>query len=180
MNIRRSHYEMAFEAHLNRRGTPYVAVEDVRHFVKGRLGAKAFDYIVYPSGLPPCLVDVKGRKIAASPSNADSRSKNWVTRADLTGLQTWQEVFGQDYRAVFVFSFWLASEENEEGVPARQGDTEVMAFAGRNYSFWVATVADYVRFQKQLSKRWDTVNIPTAEFRRISTPMERTWPAAPC
>jgi hypothetical protein len=178
MNTRRSHYEMAFEAQLNRRGTPYVAVEDVRSYIKGRLGAKAFDYVVYPLGSPPCLVDVKGRKIKASPVDADARTKNWVTRADLDGLTEWQAAFGPEYRAVFVFSFWLAAEP--EVPPPEPPAADVLLFAGRSYSFWVAPVADYLQFQKPLSKRWGTVNVPTAEFRRISSPLELAWPAAAC
>lgn len=180
MTTRRSHYEMAFEAYLNRRGTPYVAVEDVRHFVKGRLGTKSFDYIVYPSGGSPCLVDVKGRKLGASPTNADARSKNWVTRADLEGMTTWQDVFGSEYVAMFVFGFWLAGEKKSAGGKTLSAPTNVMAFAGRQYSFWVAKLSDYRRLHKQLSVRWDTITIPTKEFRRISERLETAWPPAPC
>lgn len=177
MSIRRSHYELAFEAYLNRRGTPYVAIEDVRHFVKGRLGEKAFDYVVYPSSGRPCLVDVKGRKIPASPHCADARTKNWVTRADLTGLQAWQDVFGAQYRAGFVFGFWLSGPMPPE-MP--QPPESVFPFAGRHYRFWLAGLKDYLPYHRQLSKRWDTVNISTEAFHRISLPVERAWPSAPC
>ena len=60
MKSRRSHYELAFEAYLDRRGTAYVAVEDVHHFGAKDTGVKAFDYIVYPAGTKACLVDEKG------------------------------------------------------------------------------------------------------------------------
>jgi len=180
MKSRRSHYEMAFEACLNRRGTPYVAIDDVRHFVKGRLGAKAFDYIVYPAGRQACLVDVKGRKISASAHQADARSNNWVTRADLDGLREWQDIFGAEYTAAFVFSFWLAGEEAVGGCHAENAHGGVSSFAGRHYSFWLADVGDYTRLHKQRSVRWNTVNIPTEDFRRISQSLDTLWPAAPC
>jgi hypothetical protein len=144
------------------------------------LGAKAFDYIVYPSGLRPCLVDVKGRKIAASPRNPDARSKNWVTRADLEGLQAWQEVFGRDYQAAFVFGFWLAGHADLPTAAQGEASTMVETFAGRHYSFWVAPAEDYARLHRQLSRRWKTVNIPTDDFRRISRPLQSSWPSAPC
>ena len=179
MKTRRSHYEMAFEAYLDQRGTPYVMIEDVRHFVKGRLGAKAFDYIVYPPGRRPCLVDVKGRKINAAPSEPDARSKNWVTRGDLEGLRAWQEVFGPEYEAMFVFGFWLAGGR---GLEAQQPSLfgPVTSLAGRIYSFWRVNLTDYARLSKLLSRRWDTLTIPTEDFRRLSERIDQAWPAAPC
>ena len=181
MTIRRSHYEHAFEAYLDRRGTPYVAVDDVRHFTKKRTGTKAFDYIVYPPVGPACLVDVKGRKSSAPSSRIDCRPKNWVTRRDVSGLLTWQEVFGPDYVAMFVFSYWLAGQ----GAPSprkggEDGPTPSFCFAGRRYSFWLAPVADYAQHHKRLSKSWDTVSVPSEVFRQISRHLEAGWPEAPC
>lgn len=182
MGERRSHYELAFEALLNRRGTPFVAVEEVRHFVKGRLGAKAFDYIVYPAGGMPCLVDVKGRKLSATSARDDARSNNWITRGDLEGMETWQEAFGREYVTAFVFAFWLAGDDavGGEGASNESVPRNVVSFAGRRYSFWIVRLSDYAQHQKQRSKKWDTVNIPTADFRRISTRLQTAWPAAPC
>lgn len=182
MAERRSHYELAFEALLNRRGTPFVAVEDVRHCIKGRLGAKTFDYVVYPSGGPAYLVDVKGRKLSAGVERPDARSNNWITRADLEGMQIWQEVFGKDYVTSIVFAFWLAGDE-EAGDTSKSplaAGRSVVAFAGRRYSFWLVRLVDYARHQKQRSKKWDTITIPTEDFRRISTRLQAVWPAAPC
>ncbi|MBI5762875.1 MAG: HYExAFE family protein [Planctomycetes bacterium] len=182
MAERRSHYELAFEALLNRRGTPFVAVEDVRHVVKGRLGAKTFDYVVYPSGGPAYLVEVKGRKLPAGVERSDARTNNWITRADLEGMQTWQEVFGAEYVTSFVFAFWLSGKERPGGAATMMNaeDRSVVPFAGRRYSFWLVRQADYARHQKQRSKRWDTLTIPTEDFRRISTRLQAVWPSAPC
>ncbi len=180
MSSRRSHYELAFEKYLLERGTPFVAVEDARHFVKGRLGTKAFDYIVYPREGQACLVDVKGRKTVRRSTQSDCRQKNWVTRADLHGLQAWESVFGPGYTGMFVFGYWLA----EGGGGRETGDAgpkpEVIQFAGRRYSFWTVSLAEYARHQRQLSKRWDTIAIPREVFRRLSRRLEVTWPAASC
>ncbi len=180
MTVRRTHYELAFETYLDRRGNPYVAVEDVRHFAKKRTGTKAFDYIVYPPGGKACLVDVKGRKFTARSAGADCRQRNWVTRSDVSGLLTWQEVFGSDYVAMFVFAYWLARREGRGGKGKGEGETEGFSFAGRRYSFWLVSVAEYAGHQKKLSKSWNTVSIPGAVFKRISKPLETSWPAAPC
>lgn len=176
MTVRRSHYELAFEAFLARRGTPCVVVEDVKHLAKTRTGTKIFDYIVYPAGSSACLVDVKGRK---SPSGADCRQKTWVTRADIEGLQTWQEIFGQEYVAMFVFAYWLARDsESSHDIDGRAA--QAFSYAGRRYSFWLVSVAEYTKYQKQLSKSWDTVSVPREVFRSISRRLESSWPAAPC
>ena len=179
MTVRRSHYELAFETFLDQRGTPYVAVEDVRHFARKRTGTKAFDYIVYPASGRACLVDVKGRKSTSSPG-ADCRQKNWVTRSDVSGLLIWQEVFSREYAAVFVFAYWLAGRAGGAGRKGGDRDGSIFCFAGRRYDFWVVSVEEYAKHQKRLSKSWNTVSIPREVFRKISKRLETTWPAAPC
>lgn len=179
MMVRRSHYEMAFEAYLNRRGVAYVAVEDVRHFVKGGLGCKAFDYIVYPTGGPACLVDVKGRK-STTAAAGECRQKTWVTRADVNGLLAWENLFGQGFVGAFVFAYWLAG-----GEPTKDGGEGTVrrpnfVFAGRRYSFWLVPVAEYATHQKRLSKSWDTVAVPREVFRTITRPLGAVWASAPC
>src|ERR1043166_2972721 len=93
---RRSHYENAFEHYLTAAGVPFVAVSDVKRSVPGRLGIKAFDYIVYPSESKPCLIDVKGRKFARR-TGGQRRWQSWVTQGDVDGLSAWQGGFGTDF-----------------------------------------------------------------------------------
>jgi hypothetical protein len=181
MRSRRSHYELAFEAYLDRRGTAYVAVEDVHHFGAKDTGVKAFDYIVYPAGAKACLVDLKGRKSPLQAADGECRQKNWVTRSDITGLRSWQDVFGPEYQAVFVFAYWLAGSSLDAAAHGEQGgEIGVFRFAGRPYSFWLAPVALYAEHAKRLSARWDTVSVPRDIFRRISRRLEGSWEAAPC
>jgi hypothetical protein len=181
MSSRRSHYELAFEAYLDRRGIAYVAVEEVRRFGAKDTGVKAFDYIVYPTGSKACLVDLKGRKSPISVPAKECRQKNWVTRADITGLLSWEQVFGPEYEAVFVFSYWLAAGKVSAVASAeRQGDGDRFSFAGRPYSFWLVPVSAYSARAKRLSVRWDTVSVPREVFRQMSRPLAGAWPAAPC
>jgi len=179
VTIRRSHYEMAFEAYLNRRGVAFVAVEDVRHFVKGGLGCKAFDYIVYPTGGPACLVDVKGRKSTAA-AEGECRQRSWVTRADVNGLLAWEGLFGRDFVGAFVFAYWLAGSGGTESVGGGRDGRSTFSFAGRQYSFWIVPVREYASRQKRLSRSWDTVAVPCGVFRSITRPLASVWPAAPC
>lgn len=178
MKTRRTHYETAFQSHLDARGTPYVAIEDVRHLGPGRTGIKSFDYIVYPSSGRPQLVDVKGRKSSRPVAGDEWRQKSWVTRADLDGLSAWGEVFGPEYQTAFVFAYWLAGDQ----APTAGGaaGSEVVRFAGRSYSFWVVDLANYVRHQRTISKSWDTVAVPRGVFRRIAVPLGRCWLSSPC
>lgn len=178
MSIKRTHYENAFEAYLARRGTPCVAIEDVKHFAKARAGIKMFDYIVYPTGDRACLVDVKGRKTTGLNKDGEPRQKTWVTRGDIEGLTGWSEVFGNEYEPMFAFVYWLADAADKTNELVDTG--RYFDFAGRTYSFWVVTLADYRQHQKRLSKRWDTVTVPIDAFRQISRSLESRWPAAPC
>jgi hypothetical protein len=173
--LRRSHYELAFEALLNRRGTPFVSVEDVRRRVPGRTGIKCFDYVVYSPAGPACLVDVKGRK-AVRMRDGSWRLKNWVTRADLDGLAEWLGVFGDGFDAAFVFAYWL-----EAAADNRNDDSdEKFILAGRLYEFRVIRLADYQGQERCISRRWETVAIPDLVFRSVSRPLEQYWVSAPC
>jgi hypothetical protein len=179
MTARHTHYELAFETYLDRRGIAYVAVENVRHFFRGRVGIKAFDYIVYPAGSPPCLVDLKGRKAVQAAKKHDCRQKNWVTRSDITGLLTWQEVFGREYSAAFVFAYWVPTGDDRLW-PDAGAQGSLFTFAGRRYSFWIVPAAEYARHQRHLSTSWDTVAVRREVFRQISQPLSALWPPAPC
>ena len=98
----------------------------------------------------------------------------------MTGLLTWQEVFGPEYAAMFVFAYWIVEKGGDPMGQGLQVPSPHFGFAGRRYSFWLAPVADYARHQKRLSPRWDTVSVPRDAFRDISTRLEAGWPPAPC
>jgi hypothetical protein len=167
---RRSHYENAFEHYLTARGVPFVAVSDVKRAVPGRLGIKAFDYIVYPASQPPCLIDVKGRKFARATGRVRRRWESWVTQADVDGLVRWREIFGEDFTAAFVFGYWLSN------VAAPPDGPEYHTLAGRLYGFWGVELENYRRFAKVRSVRWKTLDLPVEQFIRLAWPLTR-WDA---
>jgi hypothetical protein len=172
----RCHYEMAFERYLDERGIAYVPVEAVTAQRRGPVDAKTFDYIVYPVGGPPCLVEVKGRKAASRSATEECRSNNWVTIGDVHGLQTWSSVFGPDYRAAFVFCYWLAC------LPATCAGENVhdVSLAGRSYRFYHVPLDDYAKHQQVRSQRWKTLSVPTQRFMQLTRPLSECWPTAPC
>jgi hypothetical protein len=165
---RRSHYELAFEAYLSERRTPYVAVEEMKRAVPGRPGIKLFDYIVYGESGTNYLVDVKGRKVPGRTRSRESGLETWVTAADVSGLTEWQSVFGAGFAAAFVFAHWRT------GLAVGESDGR-FDFAGRSYTFRVIDLADYQRHQRQRSPRWRTVCLPRESYRRLSRRPEDVW-----
>lgn len=177
--IARSHYELSFEAWLNHRGTPFVSVEEVRRNMPGRTGIKSFDYIVYPPAGRACLVDLKGRKSPVGPA-CQGRLKNWVTQADVDGLSEWQAIFGSDFQAVFVFSYWLAPTVAAQKSGLAHESQAGWQFAGRSYAHFLIPLDDYARHARLLSRRWQTVSIPREQFAETARALDEAWEAAPC
>ena len=62
MTRRSVHYEAAFEDYLRRQQIPYVAVDEAKRAIFGRVSLKSFDFVVYSSSGANLLVDIKGRK----------------------------------------------------------------------------------------------------------------------
>ncbi len=165
---RRTHYELAFEAYLDRQELSYVIVEEMKRAVPGRPGIKLFDYIVYSNGGTNYLVDVKGRKVSGQTRTRDSGLETWVTAADLEGLSEWTAVFGSGFQAGFLFAHWL----NRQSV----GESDALfGFAGRVYELRFVLLNDYLAHRRVRSPRWKTVCLPRDEFRRLARPPVDVW-----
>ena len=107
MPRRGTHYERAFESYLQERQIPYVAVDQAKKAVFAGAKIKSFDFILYPRRGPNILADVKGRKLAYRSFLRGRGAESWTTRKDVSGLQAWEEVFGSEYLAAFIFAYWL-------------------------------------------------------------------------
>ena len=105
MADRTVHYEAAFEAFLREKGIPCVAVDEAKKALFANAKLKSFDFVVYSKAGPNLLVDVKGRQLR----NRSSRRgfETWTTEQDVADLMQWQEVFGQGYKAVLTFVYWI-------------------------------------------------------------------------
>ena len=162
MAQRSVHYEAAFEDYLRARGWPYVAVDETKKAIFADASIKSFDFLVYSESGPNLLVDVKGRKFPDSGAGrraGGSRAwENWITRQDVEGLGEWERVFGNDFRAVLVFAYWL------QGPPQQAPFGDVHFFGSRHYAFAAIGIGEYARHARPRSAKWGTVAMPARRF----------------
>ncbi|MCD4822990.1 MAG: HYExAFE family protein [Phycisphaerae bacterium] len=164
MAQRNVHYEAAFEDYLRAKGLPYVAVDEAKKAIFGKISLKSFDFVVYSSGGANLLVDIKGRKFPDSipgPKRGTGKAwENWITRGDLEGLTEWEKVFGEGFMAVLIFAYWL------QGPPQRAPFEDVHVFRKNYYAFAAIPLTDYMTFAKPRSRKWQTMAMPAKEFAR--------------
>jgi hypothetical protein len=158
------HYEAAFEDCLRSSGIPYVAVDEAKRAAFRDARLKSFDFIAYSANHTNWLVDVKGRRWAPRQPKRKPVWENWVTQADLDGLQQWERVFGVGFRALFVFAYWLQPE-------ADPPPEIVHAYHDQRYVFVGVPLEEYRLHARIRSPKWGTVNLPTAEFARYARPL---------
>ncbi len=166
MANRNVHYEAAFEDYLRVRGIPYVAVDEAKKSIFGKIALKSFDFVVYSSGQANLLVDVKGRMFPDStPGHKRSTRRaweNWVTRGDIEGLGKWSQIFGLGFRPMLLFAYWL------QGPPERSPFEEVHFFRDKSYSFVAVPLGEYVALARPRSAKWQTMDAPAGEFSRLA------------
>jgi hypothetical protein len=163
---RDNHYEAAFEQYLRSRGVPYVAVDEAkRSLLSDGASIKSLDFIVSSPGKMTWLVDVKGRRF---PSGDEQKQywKNWSPREDLQSLAQWEALFGGGFCGLFVFAYDVLGDRAP--LPAEL----LFEHRGNLYGFLAVRLCDYTVHAHQISPSWDTVAMPTAEFRRLAQPME--------
>jgi hypothetical protein len=165
MANRDNHYEAAFEEFLRSRGVPYVAVDEAkRSLLSDGKSIKSLDFIVSASAPTTWLVDVKGRRF---PSGDVQKQywKNWSTRDDLRSLAQWEELFGANFHAMFVFAYDVLGDRS----PLPAG--ELFQCRGGVYGFIAVPLADYAAHARPISPRWDTWAMPAGDFRRFARPI---------
>ncbi|RNC82613.1 MAG: hypothetical protein ED559_12800 [Phycisphaera sp.] len=181
MGQSRHHYESAVESHLRGRRIPFISVNEARRTLlpadadlcatePGPNGdrktvIKSFDHVIYgePTNL---LVDIKGRKVKAGRTAATvGRLESWVTEDDILALGKWETLFGEGFRAAFVFVYWC------EDQPPDALFQEIFEHNGRWYAVRAVLLEDYRKEMVPRSKKWRTVCIPTARFEEISAPL---------
>lgn len=161
MAKRNNHYESAFESYLRARRVAYVAVDEKRRSLVGAGSLKNLDFIVSPSDTVSLLVDIKGRRF---PSGQRQKQywRNWSRWDDLEGLAAWQEKIGRGSYALLVFAYLVVGDRAP--VPVEH----LFEYQQQRYAFLAVRVADYIRFARQLSRRWQTVTMPSRMFRQAA------------
>lgn len=179
MANRDNHYEAAFEGWLRARQVPYVAVDESKRALLGDGTLKSVDFVVSPvfgpdppasTAAPPVanryswLVDVKGRKFPSGDQQAQYW-KNWSTQDDIWSLGRWEQLFGDGFRALFVFAYLVVGER------APLPPDLMYQHDDRWYGFVGVTLRDYARWARPISPAWDTVAMPAVPFRELARPM---------
>jgi len=170
MHLDNYHYERAFEAFLQQQQIPYVSVNQSQRTIFAGLTIKSFDFIIYPDNGHKLLVDVKGRKLSCGSYQRGHWGDSWATMEDVDGLTQWQGIFGNEYRAVFIFAYWLFDTPADQLPGMIEGAYQ---YQGRHYIFTLAPLNDYQAEMQTRSTRWNTVFIPAAQFRRLLHPFDQ-------
>jgi hypothetical protein len=163
MADRKVHYEAAFEAYLRHRGIPYVAVDEAKRALFATAKLKSFDFVVYSRAGPNLLVDVKGR----SCRNRAARSgfETWSTEQDVADLTQWAQVFGDGFKAVLMFVYWVE--------PPLVPDPATFEFRDRWYLLMGLDLDEYRNHMRRRSAKWATVALPAESFRQLARPIDR-------
>jgi hypothetical protein len=167
MANRDNHYEAAFEEYLRARRIPYVAVDEAkRSLLADGASIKSLDFIVSSPGRITWLVDVKGRRFPSGDDQKKQYWKNWSTRDDLLSLARWEDLFGENFRGLFVFAYNIVGDR----APLPPGQL----FEHRNglYGFVAVALSVYAARARRISPRWDTVAMPMADFRKLAKPVD--------
>ena len=167
MADRTVHYEAAFEAFLREKGIPCVAVDEAKKALFANAKLKSFDFVVYSRNGPNLLIDVKGRQ-ARSRGSPGSRGsfETWATEQDVNDLMQWEQVFGEGYKAVLTFIYWIDPPLTEE--------PGMFLHRGRWYQMMGVDLAEYRDHMRRRSAKWETVALGAEDFRCLARPIE-SW-----
>jgi len=186
-----THYEQAFEAALIERQIPYVAVDQAQKALFAGEQLKSFDFIVYPTQGRKILADVKGRKLSWRSWARNRFDQTWATADDVESLRSWEQAFGRDYLAVFVFAYWIfdapsPSPDNSRpqgpdecrrqlaDTPSDRSDLMALDHCGqRDYVFWAVELSAYQRHMRLRSQSWGTVHVPLRWFAELAVPFNQ-------
>ncbi len=82
-------------------------------------------------------------------------------------LSRWEQLFGERFAGLFVFAY------NVVGDRAPLAAEELFEYRGGLYGFVGVRLCEYARHARPISPRWDTLAMPTGEFRQLAAPFER-------
>ncbi len=165
MGLRHNHYDVAFEEFLRGRRTPYVFVDEHRRTLLEGASLKSIDFIVYSPRNVNLLVDVKGRRFPSGTKEQGHKWENWTGAEDVPALLQWETVFGADFRGLLAFAYDVVHETDWPLFD------ELFEFRGRRYAFFGVWADAYRDVMKSRSPSWETVDLPSREFRKLRVPL---------
>ncbi len=164
MADRNIHYEAAFEGYLREKKIPYVAVDEAKKALFANTKLKSFDFVVYSQNGPNLLVDVKGRQAKASSTRRGYET--WATERDIEDLIQWQGVFGEGFKAVLAFIYWIEAPMIPE--------PGMFEFRERWYLLMGIDLMEYRDHMRRRSPKWQTVCLSVDGFKQLARPLE-SW-----
>ena len=164
MADRNVHYEAAFEAFLRERAIPYVAVDEAKKALFSSAKLKSFDFVVYSKNGRNLLVDVKGRQVRKRTGR--SGFETWTTEQDVVDLMQWEQVFGEGFKAILTFVYWID--------PPLTPEAGMFEFRDRWYLLMGIDLAEYRNHMRRRSVKWETVALPAQDFRSLARPLD-SW-----
>jgi hypothetical protein len=170
MADRNVHYEAAFEAFLRDKAIPYVAVDEAKKALFANAKLKSFDFVVYSKTGPNLLIDVKGRQFRNGGGGASSSGKrsfeSWTTERDVEDLMQWEQVFGEGFKALLTFIYWIDAPLTPEPGMFEHRD--------RWYLLMGIALDEYRNHMRRRSPKWETVCLGAEDFRQLARPFE-SW-----
>jgi len=164
MADRNVHYEAAFEAFLRHKGVPYIPVDEAKRALFATAKLKSFDFVVYSKNGPNLLIDVKGRSCRDRSSRKGFET--WATERDIEDLMQWERVFGDGFKAVLTFVYWID--------PPLAAEAGMFEHRDRWYLLMGIDLAEYRNSMRRRSVKWETVALPAEDFRSLARPLE-SW-----
>ncbi len=164
MADRTVHYEAAFEALLRHRGVPYVPVDEAKRALFANAKLKSFDFVVYSKTGPNLLVDVKGRQLRDRTGRKGFET--WTPERDVEDLMQWEQVFGDGFKAILTFVYWID--------PPLTPEAGMFEFRERWYLLMGIDLTEYRNAMRRRSPKWETVALPAEHFRSLARPID-SW-----
>ena len=158
----KNHYERAFESWLRERKIQYISVDQNKRIVFRKTSVKSFDFIISSKNRQMLIVEVKGRKFKANSLKKISALQTWVNMDDVEGLENWQKIFGNNYKAVFAFVYKIELPEVDFG------HYDYFVFDDNKYIFLIISLDEYKKRMVLRSPKWRTVTLLTKDVKQCA------------
>src|SRR5213078_4720888 len=127
---------------------------------------KSFDFVVYSKQGPNLLVDIKGRQLRDGAAVRRS-FQTWTTERDIEDLMQWEQVFGDGFKAILSFIYWIDA-------PPLTPEPGMFEHRERWYLLLGVDLSEYRNHMRRRSVKWETVALPAEDFRQLARPIE-SW-----